>query len=356
MSSQVKTLAAMLVFSVSFLEPLNAQQTALKGQVLDAETRSPLPNVHVYLSQTSIGSTTDLNGFFEIWHVPPGSYEVIASMLGYENGSRHIEISPNNAEYSLSFRLKPSILELEAVEIEGRRPRGWRRNLRRFTELFIGTGPNAAGTKILNPYVLDFQSSDGQFYAEASAPIEVENLALGYRITFELDEFRMDEKSELLYMHGPFFFQELVPTNADEASRWERNRAQTYRGSLQHILASMIARTTTAEDITLRLDDRINAPYSDEKPSLRSIEGVGTIAPTERPYLYRLAFPNYLQVIYMDQRSWIRMNADRATVHESGYLYAVPCTTGALSVYGALAKRRISDLLPREYNWSTRSE
>lgn len=348
----------LVVFSLSVgMGNAFAQGALVRGRVVDADSGDPLPGVNIFLSQTMIGGVTNDQGWFEIKRVPPGAYEMVASMVGFSRGTERLEVTPERDNYVLQLRIAPIVVEMHEVEVIGEYPRAWRRNLRRFERLFIGTGPNAGATEIVNPFVLSFDERDGTFFASASEPLTVVNRALGYEITFVLTDFRLDQTAELLYMNGPFHFRELEAEDAEMDERWLANRARTYRGSLQHILQSLIQHTTFVQGIFVRLDDRKNAPYS-EKPYreneafLTPIAGLGLITATDRPYLYTLDFPDYLYINYRDEPSWIELNWGAATIHESGYVYAPAGAPGSLTVHGSLAKRRVADLLPREYLWS----
>ena len=334
----------------------SAQNSLITGVVVDAETGDLLPAVHVFLSESMIGAVSDSNGVYELDHVPPGAYELVALMVGFTGHSERIEVMPSVSTYEIDLSISPAIVEMEEVEVVAETPRAWRRHLRRFEELFIGTGPNARDTRIVNQHMLDFEERDGIFFASASAPLEVINRALGYEITFVLTDFRMDMAAGLLFMHGPFRFRELNSDDQREVKRWERNRERTYRGSLQHVLASLVRHQTVAQGIFIKWDDRKDAPFSREEPFLKSIDGLAFVKATERPYLYTLRFPAYLFVTYRDDRSWLTLNRGAASVHESGYVYAPEGAPGSITVYGSLAARRVADLLPREYRWMQPSE
>lgn len=331
---------------------VSAQQVRLTGEVRDAETNEVLPGVNVYLSQTLLGSTTNADGQFAIESVPLGSYTLVASLVGYTSAKKQVEIVPERSAYTFSFTLTPAVLELREVVVTAKRPRKWRRDLKRFEELFIGKGPNARQTTLLNPYVLDFATENNVFSARASEPLRIENDALGYSLTFELQTFKMDNRTKMLHMQGPFHFTERTPADADEAKRWAANRARTFKGSLQHVLASLIAGNSFTQGITVQLDNRTNAPFSKDEPFLKSIDGLGYVEPTTRSYLYRLDFPYHLYVAYQSRSSWITLNWGAATIHESGYVYAPAGAPGSLTVFGALSHRRVADLLPRDYAWS----
>jgi hypothetical protein len=55
----------------------------IAGKILDKETGEPLIGVNVIVKGTSLGSATDIDGYFSILYIPPGVHTVIASMVGY---------------------------------------------------------------------------------------------------------------------------------------------------------------------------------------------------------------------------------------------------------------------------------
>ena len=64
----------------------------VSGFVKDAETGDPLPGVNVMLEGTSMGGATDLDGYFFIINVPPGSYVLKATMMGYKTANANIHV------------------------------------------------------------------------------------------------------------------------------------------------------------------------------------------------------------------------------------------------------------------------
>ncbi len=56
----------------------------LKGQVIDKNTKQSLVGVNVVLVDTKYGAATDQDGKFVIYHIPAGTYQVKATMIGYQ--------------------------------------------------------------------------------------------------------------------------------------------------------------------------------------------------------------------------------------------------------------------------------
>lgn len=76
-----KVTACLLLALVSFLGRVQAQ-SSISGQVLDAETRQPLPGAIVKIGENR-GTTTDANGRFTFGKLPPGVEKLRASFIGY---------------------------------------------------------------------------------------------------------------------------------------------------------------------------------------------------------------------------------------------------------------------------------
>lgn len=55
----------------------------ISGTVIDSKTKEPLIGVSVVLVGTNIGASTDVEGYYAILNVPPGTYTVKATYIGY---------------------------------------------------------------------------------------------------------------------------------------------------------------------------------------------------------------------------------------------------------------------------------
>ena len=87
MSNFVKVaIALMVLFRLTL-----AQTGQITGKVVD-EQSAPLVGANVYLSGTILGSSTDESGRFLIEKIPPGSYQLIISIIGYETHRQAIAL------------------------------------------------------------------------------------------------------------------------------------------------------------------------------------------------------------------------------------------------------------------------
>nr|HPH21697.1 carboxypeptidase-like regulatory domain-containing protein [Haliscomenobacter sp.] len=100
---------------------LLAQNATLRGNVYDEETGNPIGFASISLANNpSQGAISDANGFFSIANLAPGKYQINISYLGYESAVFERELSAGNISYQ-RFLLKPTAIELEGVDISGRR-------------------------------------------------------------------------------------------------------------------------------------------------------------------------------------------------------------------------------------------
>jgi hypothetical protein len=94
----------------------------IAGKVTDAGNGDPVPGVNITVVGTSLGAASDLNGDFVILNVPPGTYEVRASFIGYATVNVtevrvRIDLTTN-----LDVRLQEQAIEGEAVTVVATRP------------------------------------------------------------------------------------------------------------------------------------------------------------------------------------------------------------------------------------------
>ncbi|MCX6142267.1 MAG: TonB-dependent receptor, partial [Ignavibacteriales bacterium] len=73
-----------LALIVCFSAFLSAQTRGkIAGRVTDAENRQPLPGVDVIIEGTMMGASTNADGYYTILNVPPGTFTLKFSIIGY---------------------------------------------------------------------------------------------------------------------------------------------------------------------------------------------------------------------------------------------------------------------------------
>jgi hypothetical protein len=94
--------------------PITAQkQTVISGKVTDLTTNEGISFANLFFKGTSIGTVTDIDGYYSIsTDAPKDSLYII--MFGYETKTKAIIKQKNQ---TINFELKPSSLNLKTVEI-----------------------------------------------------------------------------------------------------------------------------------------------------------------------------------------------------------------------------------------------
>jgi len=107
----------MIILWIMVPYDLSASENAtIKGFVTDAAKGNALPGANVFLEGTSIGSSTDLNGFFNILEIPAGSYVLRVIYIGYLEYETQIEVGAGDA-INKSIVLNSEVIEGETIVV-----------------------------------------------------------------------------------------------------------------------------------------------------------------------------------------------------------------------------------------------
>lgn len=216
-----------------------AQVNSITGHVQNIEVGHPIEFVHVFIANSTIGTTTDEKGNFILENLGIGDFDLVASFVGYELFVKRIQIVPGQATEIL-IKMTPQLVKLDIIEVSDKKDLKWQRQLKRFTKEFLGSGSNARQCKILNPWVIDFQKEkkSGLNIANSDSYIEVLNNALGYKIFYYLKHFKWNS-GFISYFGYPRF--EVLETNSKQKEEeWELQRKSAYEGSIRHMFYAIV--------------------------------------------------------------------------------------------------------------------
>ncbi|MDZ7721852.1 MAG: TonB-dependent receptor [candidate division KSB1 bacterium] len=105
----IRWIFLILLFSVS--AAFAATTGKIAGRVLDAETGEPLVGANIVIQNTNRGAAADAEGEFYIINVPPGSYSVVARMIGYTpQRVEEVRVSVDLTS-KVNFELRETVLE-----------------------------------------------------------------------------------------------------------------------------------------------------------------------------------------------------------------------------------------------------
>ena len=175
-----------LLFSVSIF----AQKGTVRGNVYDKDTGEPIAFGNVVLSGTTIGTNTDIEGFFNISGLDEGSYVLVASYLGYDSVAVDIKIKSGSIIYE-SMYLSESGIDLGIVNVSAKKEQA-RSDVKistlSVTPAQIKSLPSAGGEADIAQYlsvlpgVIFTGDQGGQLYIRGGSPIQNKILLDGMTI------------------------------------------------------------------------------------------------------------------------------------------------------------------------------
>ena len=92
------------------------------GKVTDRKTREPILGANVIIEGTTRGAVTDVDGFFQIINIPPGSYTLMARFVGYGTQRvANVAVSVDRTT-TQNITLDQQVIEGQEVVIQAERP------------------------------------------------------------------------------------------------------------------------------------------------------------------------------------------------------------------------------------------
>jgi len=217
----------------------------ISGKVFNSSDKKPIVGASIFLSNSTIGGTTDNAGTFSLANVNAGKYTLVVSVVGFDIYTQEI-ILGNSSLNLQAIYLNPQTITLAEVKIKSDAKKDsyadW--YYATFKREFLGTSDLAQDCRILNPEVLDFSYDDITSTLTASSYdfLEIENDDLGYKIKYLLTNFKLVNKgptAKEIHYEGSVFFTAMKGTPRQE-HRWAQNRQDVYEGSSMHFFRSVL--------------------------------------------------------------------------------------------------------------------
>lgn len=320
--------------------PLLAQTGSMMGKVFDKATSTALPAAHVFVNNTTLGTVTDEKGNYNLENLTEGTNEIIVFLVGYKALKAKIQIKQGQATQA-DIRLLPEERHLETVGVVAKPDKEWEDLVDRFKQDFLGKTQFANSCTIINPWVLNFSNEikDGVVYrvAMGSAPLEIENMALGYKVIFYSKRFK---SSDNFTIPDEVHFEELIAKDPTQDSVWKHNRTLAYNGSYRHLFKAIVDGRTKAEGFSFIGDV--------EKTIQSESHGEG----------YKMEMIPHAEVRYQqphltnaaDRVSWLDIRGGILIVNKDGILE----NPNNLILSGVMSEARVANLLP--YNYQEQQE
>ncbi|HOU34236.1 MAG TPA: TonB-dependent receptor [Bacteroidales bacterium] len=157
-----------------------AQEASIRGVIYEKESGEPAIFVNVFLGKTTLGSATDVNGYYIINNIPAGSYNLMVTGIGYDSLVVPITIRKGEIITRKLYISKKSIA-LEGVSISAEREAArteTRTSVVKVTPRQIKQIPSIGGQPDLAQYlqvlpgVVFTGDQGGQLYIRGGAPIQ----------------------------------------------------------------------------------------------------------------------------------------------------------------------------------------
>lgn len=240
------------VLILFILSSLHSHAQIIKGVVLDAITNEPIESASVYFDNTTIGTSTNDKGQFEIEQKEGVTSGLVISFLGYEK----VVIDSYNSKEFYKILLKPAIDTLDEVVITTSDGMSRALKLEHFKEQFLGFSKLSKSCTILNEedIILKYKKDVKELTASAKSPIVIQNEGLKYLIYFDLHSFVIKYSfvdieddhfhiKEVAYL-GTTFYESFANSNDKKIFK---NRDRAYQGSVLHFMRALSQNKIEAE-------------------------------------------------------------------------------------------------------------
>ena len=304
----------------------------ITGTVVALDTKSKIYFAYIYFDGTFAGTNSDQNGNFVLNISQYASMPLTISALGYYS----VTLNSVSSEKPLIIYMKPKVFELNEVVVNSK-SRAWERqkNLKLFKNAFLGTTRNSNNCEITNEKDIMFKSDNDTLKAYSLNPISINNRALGYKVTYFLDEFEYYKKSESFFFSGSIMFKEDLNTDETQKKTFTNRRQSAYLGSRMHFFRSLWKNDLDSEKFVVRNQKEENLICSNivnEKDSLTKYLQY----PENLTIYYQTSLPSY--IIFLEEKVYFNKN---------GYFNPLD-----ISWQGEMSNKRIADWLPYEYSFT----
>jgi hypothetical protein len=355
--------AIVIIFSVTgFCQP---GFFYVHGKVIDKNSKAPMQSASVFAQYTTIGTPADAQGNFTL-QLPNGGYDLIVTFTGYTTETRRISSADTgNNNIVIEITQKDKAMEAVSIVASNEVKDGWERYGFFFTDNFIGKTLFSSDCHILNKDVLRFFFSKkrNRLKVLASAPLEIINDALGYKIKYALDSFTYEYGSQITLFTGYPLFEEMQPANDAQQQRWHVNRMQAYNGSILHFMRSVynkalkengfeiqfLVKDADGRDTAIQIKDFYGALNYHKDDSSKTVDmkpnqkDMAVIYGNEQPE------KNYLAEVDDAPKKYelsIITLAQPVTIEQNGYYY----DQNDITINGYWTWEKVGDMVPYDFN------
>lgn len=238
-----------------------SNEIILIGKVTDKESGAALQGISVYVNNTTYSTQTGKDGSFRLADIPLSNFELVFSAINYETKTLGIDIRTPIAPLNIQLQKSTALLN-EVVVTANVDKNGWALYGKTFSKDFLSYSSFARQCEIVNYAAIRFRriKKDTILKAYSKEPLIIRNNALGYELTYWLDEYEHQFARQLVLYKGNAQFSEMKGGKRKTAY-WNKNRQIAYRGSLTHFLRSVYEGNAKEEGFVVNLIKTV--PYKD---------------------------------------------------------------------------------------------
>jgi hypothetical protein len=180
MMKRVLLSMALTIIGVMLVSSAMAQLGNVRGFVYEKDNGEPVIFCSVYLEGTTFGTATDVNGYFNISRIPPGTYTLTVSSIGYLESSKEVLVKADGILDERVY-LEKSVQSIDEVVVSGERQEMRTQIHTSIVKVTpkqmakiptIGSEPDLAQYLQVLPGVIFTGDQGGQLYIRGGAPIQ----------------------------------------------------------------------------------------------------------------------------------------------------------------------------------------
>lgn len=166
----------LIFFSITAI----GQNGTLRGFVYDKESGEPVMFCNVVIETLFLGTSTDVNGFFNISNIPEGTYDLMVTYIGYDTLKQSFSIK-NKQILNQKLEISTSSVQIDAVTISADRQEMKSEVKVSVTKITpkdiemipsIGGEPDLAQYLQVLPGVVFTGDQGGQLYIRGGSPVQ----------------------------------------------------------------------------------------------------------------------------------------------------------------------------------------
>ena len=179
-----------LVLTMSLATPVLSQTGTIRGFVYEKKSGEPIIFTNVYLENTTYGASTDVNGYFVISKIPPGTYTLMVTYLGYDTLKMPVDVEKDDI-LTEQLYMEEAAITLETFHVSAEREERkteTRTSVVKITPKEINQIPTIGGQSDLAQYlqilpgVVFTGDQGGELYIRGGSPIQNKVLLDGMTI------------------------------------------------------------------------------------------------------------------------------------------------------------------------------